>query len=183
MIPIFFSGEEFDATFHALPELSPYLYGDKEAGKGRWLYGAMLDWDELKEPEHRDMFVDVRRMMAIRKQYAGILSMWPGDKEPNLKAVQHEASIQVPVPYVRWKDRIAILIAANRNRSQDANLELKISLADLGLGNHKKYIVTDLWAAAEAKMYTEAELYDFRCTIKRDGIAGGGLSVFKIEPT
>ena len=40
MIPIFFSGEEFDATFYALPELTPDLYGGKDAGKGRWLYGA-----------------------------------------------------------------------------------------------------------------------------------------------
>jgi hypothetical protein len=181
MIPIFFSGEEFDATFHTLPELSPYLYGGKDAGKGRWLYGAMLDWNELKEPEHRDMFVDVKKMMAIRNQYSEVLAMWPGGKEPNLKAVQHEANIKVPVPYVRWNDRIAILIVANRNKNQDANLELKVVLTDLGLGSHKKYVVTDLWSTTEAKTYTEAELHNFRCTIKRDGTAGGGLSVFKIE--
>ncbi len=50
MIPIFFSGEEFNATFHALPELTPDLYGGKDAGKGRWLYGCMLDWNEINEP-------------------------------------------------------------------------------------------------------------------------------------
>lgn len=180
MIPIFFSGEEFDATFHALPDLSPHLYGDKEAGNGRWLYGAMLDWNEMKEPEHQDMFVDVRKMITIRRQYAGIFSIWPGGKEPNLKAVPHKANMQVPIPYVRWNERIAILITANRSRSQDATLELEISLPDLG--KHGKYIVTDLWSTTEAKTYTEAELHNFRCTIKRDGIAGGGLSIFKIEP-
>ena len=55
MIPIFFSGEEFNATFHALPELTPDLYGGRDAGKGRWLYGSMLDWNELNEHGHRDM--------------------------------------------------------------------------------------------------------------------------------
>ena len=183
MIPIFFSGEEFDATFHALPGLSPHLYDGKDAGKGGWLYGSMLDWNELDEPEHRDMFVDVKKMMAIRNQYSEVLAMWPGGKEPNLKAVQHEASIKVPVPYVRWNDRIAILIAANRNKNQNANLELKVVLTGLGLGSRKRYVVTDLWSSTGDKTYTEAELQKFRCTIKPDGTAGGGLSVFKIEST
>ena len=109
MIPIFFSGEEFDATFHALPELSPNLYGDKDAGKGRWLYGSMLDWNEINEPGHRDMLADVKKMMAIRKQNAEILSMCPGGIAPNLMAVRYEANIEVPVPYLRWSEHCAIL--------------------------------------------------------------------------
>jgi hypothetical protein len=28
----------------------------------------------------------------------------------------------------------------------------------------------------------EAELADFRCVVKRDGVAGGGLAAFKIQP-
>lgn len=40
MIPIFMSGEEFDANFRPIPGLSPYLYGGKEARKGTWLYTA-----------------------------------------------------------------------------------------------------------------------------------------------
>jgi hypothetical protein len=180
MIPIFFSGEEFDATFHALPELSPDLYGGKNAGKGRWLYGAMLDWNELKVPEHRDMFIDVKKMMTIRTQHVEILAMCPGGIEPNLKAVQYEANIEVPVPYIRWNDRTAIVIAANRNRDKDATLKLKIDLNDIGLGDRKSYAVTDLWSTMEPMHLTEAELSDFRCVVKRDGIAGGGLAVFKI---
>jgi hypothetical protein len=182
MIPIFFSGEEFDATFHALPELSPNLYGDKDAGKGRWLYGAMLDWNELKEPEHRDMLVDVKKMMAIRKEYSGILAMWPGGKEPNLKAVRSEGNVKVPVPYLRWNDRTVIVVAGNRNQELDANLTLAIALTGTGLDGHKNYSVTDLWSSAEAKTCTEAELRSFHCAVKRDGRAAGGLAVFKIEP-
>jgi hypothetical protein len=181
MIPLFFSGEEFDATFHALPELSPDLYGGKDAGKGRWLYGAMLDWNELKEPVHRDMLIDVKKMMAIRKQHAEILAMCPGGRAPNLNVVQYEANIVVPVPYLRWSDRTAIVIAANRNRDKDATLELKIDLNDIGLGGRKSYAVTDLWSTMEPMQLTEAELSNFRCVVKRDGIAGGGLAVFKIH--
>ena len=182
MIPIFFSGEEFDATFHALPELSPNLYGDKEAGKGRWLYGAMLDWNEINEPGHRDMLADVKKMMAIRKQYAEILAMCPGGIAPNLKTVQYEANIEAPVPYLRWNNHTAILIAANRNRDKDASLKLKIDLAGIGLSGRGSYTVIDLWSKADPVHLTEAELEDFRFVVKRDGIGDGGLAVFKIQP-
>jgi hypothetical protein len=182
MIPIFFSGEEFNATFHALPELAPDLYGGKDAGKGRWLYGCMLDWNEINEPGHRDMLADVKKMMAIRKQYAEILAMCPGGVSPNLNAVQYESNIEVPTPYLRWSDRSAILIAANRNRDKEASLKLKIDLAGIGLSSRGSYTVTDLWSNADPVHLTEAELADFRCVVKRDGIAGGGLAVFKIQP-
>jgi hypothetical protein len=181
MIPIFFSGEEFDAAFHALPELTPDLYGGKDAGKGRWLYGAMLDWNELNEAKHRDMLIDVKKMMAIRKQYAEILAVWPGGKAPDLKALQYGGNIEVPVPYVRWNGDVAIVIAANRNRDKDANLKLKIDPAGIGLGGRKSYTVTDLWSSKEPITLTEAELADFHCNVKRDGTAGGGLAVFKIH--
>jgi Alpha amylase, catalytic domain len=181
MIPIFFSGEEFDATFHALPELSPNLYGDKDAGKGRWLYGATLDWNELQQPEHKDMLVDVRKMLAIRNTNSAILGMWPGGKEPNLKAIRSQGNIKVPVPYLRWSNRAAIVVAGNRDRGVDANLRLAIDLAGTGLAEQKSYIVTDLWSSQEPRNCTAAQLGDFHCTIKRDGTAGGGLSVLKIE--
>jgi len=182
MIPIFFSGEEFNATFHALPDLSPDLYGGSNAGKGRWLYGAMLDWNELSQADHKDMLNDVKKMMAIRKQHSAVLAMSPGGQAPNLKAVQHEADIEVPVPYIRWDDRAAIVIVANRNKTRDAHLTLNIVLTDIGLGERKNYVVTDLWSATGARTCTESEFKDLRCTAKRDGVSGGGLCVVKIEP-
>ncbi|MGC2403959.1 MAG: alpha-amylase family glycosyl hydrolase [Acidobacteriaceae bacterium] len=183
MIPIFFSGEEFDATFHALPDLSPDLYGGKDAGKGRWLYGAMLDWSELSEHGHKNMFVDVKKMIAIRRRYSETLRMWPGGHEPNLRAVGYQADIGVPVPYIRWSPQNALVICANRNRNQDAHLKLKIALKDTPLDGHGNYLVTDLWSGARATTCTEAQLADFSCSVKQDGSAGGGLSVFKIEAT
>ncbi len=182
MIPLFFSGEEFNAGFHALPGLSPYLFGGKGPGQGRWLYGNMLDWGELKEPEHADMLIDVKRMISIRKQHSKVFSVWPAGKDPNLKAVQHNADIEVPVPYLRWDDHVAIVIAANRNKDQDAHITLRIPLADIGLGGQKKYVVTDLWSAAGARTCTETELESISCAVRRDKTLGGGLSVLKIEP-
>ena len=141
----------------------------------------MLDWKELNEAEHRDMLIDVKRMMAIRKQHSEALAMWPAGRMPNLKAVQHEADIEVPIPYVRWDNHAAIVIVANRNKDRDAHVKLNIDLTDIGLGGHNRYVVTDLWSTGGAKTYSVAELRSFRCTIKSDGTLGGGLLVFKID--
>jgi hypothetical protein len=181
MIPIFFAGEEFDATFRPIPWLSPHLFGGQDPGKGRWLYGNMLDWDELKSPQHAAMLEDVKNMIAVRKREADILAVPPGEKEPNLTAVPHEAKIPVPVPYIRWNDRGAILVAANRNTSRDATLKFRIPLKRVGLPGHSGYKVTELWPGGEIKIYTEGDLAAFACTIRRDKTQGGGLRVFKIE--
>ena len=75
-----------------------------------------------------------------------------------------------------------ILIAANRHRDEDATLKLNVDLAATGLGGRKSYLVTDLWSNSAPMRLTEAELADFRCLVKRDGAAGGGIAVFRIHP-
>jgi hypothetical protein len=182
MIPIFFSGEEFDAAFHPLPDLSPNLYGGQDPGKGRWLYGAMLDWNELKQPNHEDMFKDVQRMISIRKENPKVLAITPAGQEPKLRAVEHTGSMKVPVPYLRWENRSAILVAANRNREQDAMIKVRVNLEGTGIESHERYAVVDLWSGSGTKIYTASELNSFGCTVKRDGTRGGGLSIFRIEP-
>ncbi len=182
MIPLFFSGEEFNATFRPIPWESPYLYGGKDPGKGRWLYGCMLDWNELKDPAHRAMFVDVKKMIAVRKGEAGILALLPDQKQPNLMAVPHQADTAVPVPYVRWSRRGAILVAGNRNTGRDARLKLQVPLKAIGLAGRASYKVSDLWPGGEASTLAENDLAHFGCTVKRDKTPGGGLRVFKIEP-
>ncbi len=128
------------------------------------------------------MLADVKKMTAIRNENAEILSMWPGGIEPNLKAIKYESNIEVPVPYLRWSNRTAILIAGNRNLETDASLKLKVDLAGIGLEGRESYAVTDLWSDAGPRHLTEAELADFRCVVKRDLTGGGGLAVFKIQP-
>jgi hypothetical protein len=182
MIPIFVSGEEFNATFRPIPWLSPHLYGGKDVGKGRWLYGAMPDWDELNDPEHRAMFEDVKKMLAVRKQEGDVLALTIEREEPRLMAVSCERDITVPVPYIRWNRRGAILVAANRNSTQDAQLKLRIPLKEIGLAGRASYRVTSLWPGGEAQTYAEKDLASFPCAVKRDGTRGGGLQVLKIYP-
>lgn len=180
MIPIFFSGEEFNATFHALPKLSPDLYDGKDAGKGRWLYGAQLNWSELEQSAHQEMFQDVKKMIAIRRQYASVLVMSPGGTEPNLSAIDYHADFDVPVPYIRWKNNEIILIAGNR--STDRDVEITVRFKDEVLQRNERFSLQDLWSGTPTKIYRRGELQHFRFMVKRDKIAGGGLAVYAITP-
>ena len=183
MIPIFFSGEEFDCSFRPIPWLSPTFLGDKDAGKGRWLYGNMLHWDQLNQPEHRAMFEDVKMMIAVRKREADVLGAIPDQEDPKLTAVPCEADVPVPVPYIRWNDRKAILFAANRGVNHDAQLKLKIPLEKIGMTGHSNYTITDLFPGSERRLCSESELANLTLTVKRDKTQGGGLRLFKIEPS
>lgn len=52
----------------------------------------------------------------------------------------------------------------------------------VGLGGRMRYALTDLWSRAAVRSYTEAELAaGIACIIPRDGTAGGGLSVLRVE--
>jgi hypothetical protein len=181
MIPIFFAGEEFDATYRPIPWLSAHLFGGQDLGKGRWLYGTMLDWNELKSPEHASMFEDVRTMIAVRKQESRVLALSTADKEPHLMAVPCTQDIAVPVPYIRWKDQAAILVAANRNTTQDARVKVGIPLEKMGMAGHGNYKITELWPGVESKIITKKDVGDFAFTVQRDKTPGGGLRVIKIQ--
>ncbi len=182
MIPIFVAGEEFNATFRPIPWLSPHLWGGGKLGTGRWLYGNWLDWAELKKPEHAAMFDDVKKMIAVRKQEAEILALKPEYERPNLMAVPCQHDIPAPVPYVRWNQHAAIVVAGNLDTSRDAHLKLQIPLKAIGLAGHPSYKVTRLWPAGESKTCTERDLAGFACTVRADKTPGGGLLVLKIEP-
>lgn len=182
MIPIFMAGEEFDANYHALPTLSPDLYGGKNPGKGRWLYGSMLNWDEIDQPRHRAMFEDVKRMLAIRAQERAVLApAVRGDIEPQLVAVPHTASTDVPAPYMRWNNNVAIIVMANRHTDTDVHLNLQIPIDRLGNAPGTRFRVSDLWNRSRPRTYSASDFVSFPYAIKRDKTPGGGIGVLKIE--
>jgi hypothetical protein len=182
MLPIFMSGEEFDADFHALPNLSPNLFGGANPGHGRWLYGAMLDWDELDQPRHRAMYEDVKRMLAIRRQEREVLrANVPDTVEPQLIAVSFRSDIKVPVPYMRWSGHTGVIFAANPDTERDANIRLRIPVEKLQPREHAVYRVTDLWNGGKPSVYSAAQMSDVGVKIRRDNSARGGLAVLKLE--
>jgi len=181
-IPFFFSGEEFDATFRPLPSESPDILSGADPGKGRLLYGCWLNWKELDQPEHRAMFEDVKKMIAVRKRESEILDVKPEIFRPRLMAVPFEADKKVPRPYIRWSSKGTIVVAANPNTEEDAILKLRIPLDPTGLAGRGPFKVSDLWPGEPPMACAETDLENFTCAAPRDKRAGGGLRVLKIEP-
>ncbi len=181
MIPIFFAGEEFDATYRPIPWLSPHLWGGGDLGAGKWLYGTMLDWNELQHTEHADMFADVKGMLSVRRQVGALLGLPAADQAPQLMAVPHQSDIPVPVPCLRWNEQAAILVAANRDAGRDAHLTMQVPVKETGWAGRRRFNVSALWPAGESKTCTEKDLENFTCTVPRDKARQGGLRVFKIE--
>ena len=129
------------------------------------------------------MFEDVKKMIAIRKKEAEVLTVLPERERPKLLAVPFQSDVKAPKPYVRWNDRKAILVAANRDTTQDASLRLQIPLQEIGLAGRRSYRVVDLWPGGETKTCDEKELAALVCLVRRDKTQGGGLRVLMIEPS
>ena len=178
-IPLFMSGEEFDADYRPLPTLSAYLFKKERIGEGKWLYGSWIQWEQLKEKKHLDMLVDVKKMIAIRKQEKDVIHSVLNLTEPNIVPVDYKSSATVPAPYILWNNKKAILVAGN-NLSKDVKLTATLPLNKIGMGGAARLKITDLWNGGE-KIVNAKDLANFTFSIKKDKTAGGGLAVYKIE--
>jgi len=183
-IPIFMSGDEFDADYRPFPHHTPDLYGKGELGKGRWLYGSWLQWDQLEEERHQAMLTDVKRMLEIRKDHTDLIyAPAPGETELEMNSVPLITKNRLPVPYVLSNGKRALLIAGNPKVDDiEARIELSIALLDLPIET-KVLKVTELWPVEkESQIMTAEDLAKYICTIPGDKKAGGGLHVVRFEP-
>lgn len=177
-IPIFMSGEEFNADYVPLPRHTPDLYGKGEKGKGTWLYASQIQWDQLSLPAHADMLKDVKKLIAIRKAENDILSAYDNGSLPEISELRYECSDSIPVPYTIQNGRKIIIVAGN-NTEKDVKITLKPELINLGLKANTKYKLIDLWNNKEYKI-SGKELENYTFSVKKDKTSGGGIAVFKI---
>ena len=178
-IPIFMSGEEFNADYRPLPMLSSHLFDKKNIGKGKWLYGSWIDWNQLSVPKHADMLADVKKMIAIRKQESDLFRPTPTYTQPPVVAVSYKASDSIPVPYMLWNKNKAILIAGNHTK-KNVSVTVKIPLKEIGMDYSDKFKITDLWNRQTIYLKKE-ETQTFQFSIKKDKAINGGIAVYKIE--
>ena len=180
-IPLFMSGEEFNADYVSLPSHTPGLFGEGEPGKGRWLYASMIDWNQLKQKSKQQMLDDVTRMIAIRKADADLFAPVTFDQKPRIKALPFvNLPDDIPVPYMLYGDAKAIIVCGNPT---DAAVKgtLEISLADTPLQNAKTLLLTDLWNGKKPVRVSASDLKRLTVNIKPDRTPRGGLAVYKIE--
>ncbi|MDY3919456.1 MAG: alpha-amylase family glycosyl hydrolase [Candidatus Limivivens sp.] len=176
-IPVFMAGEEFHADYVPIPWHAPDLYGKGEPGKGKWLYGSWIQWDQISQPEKKDMLEDTRRMLEIRRGFSKLIRpvQMEGADNPVLKALSFTSEKLLPKPYLYLGEQEAILVAANPDSQEEAVLNIGLSDA---LGMKKEAIGYEvLFGAAENGEGTAEELDQKLWKIGADQKARGGLLV------
>lgn len=179
-IPIFMSGEEFDADQVSLPNLSKDVY--ENTGHGGWLMGSWVQWDQINEQRHRDMLEDVKKMIRIKNENRDIIHYHrPSANYISLSAVPCEGN----PPYARYipgKEAIAVFInplidGINKEFVYSADFMLE----DMGLSGFGSYKLIDLWTGATENV-KEDELKNYTVTIPPDFCKNGGFRIYKIIP-
>lgn len=181
-VPIFMSGEEFDADFVPNPRLSPDLYGKETAGTGTWLYGSRLQWQQIEDTRHREMFEDVKKLIAIRKEYAHLIH--PARREQPLDtffSVESYSPETLPQPYLYCNRDTMLIIAGNPSTENDVHCSLALPWENLPLERKDRYSVRSLLHELPARSMSMKELKQFRCDIPRDNRQGGGVAVWEIS--
>jgi len=172
-IPIFISGEEFNADYIPLPRLTPDLYGKGTPGKGSWLYGSWIHWDQLKDSHHSQMLADVKRMIAIRKRFPDLFSAQNNGKPVNIRPLKYTSDCSLPVPYIIWNEKRAIIIAGNNT---DKDVILQISVPE-EFNDHKSEPVTDIWNNKKLRIING----QIKTLIRKDKSPAGGLAIIGLS--
>lgn len=177
-IPLFMGGDEFDARFIPHPDLTPDLYGKGVPGTGTWLYGSVIDWHQLKQKKHKEMFKDVRKMIAIRKSEKDIFHSYRNDVPADIFSLEFNCDEKIPIPFA-IQNKSKIIIVAGNNTVNDVKCTIEIPLDYSGILSHKTYTIFDLWNNKKWKVQGE-QLKSFSFIIKKDKTSRGGIAVFKI---
>lgn len=180
-IPIFVSGEEFDADYRPLPHLSGSLYGKDQIGRGRWLYGSWIDWEQLKQPDKKEMLEDTRRLLEIRNSYPHLIRACRMGEEKEVCVpvpFRTEADIPVPYLYLDEKKEEAVLVIANPSREED--LSVKVDLKKY-LDRDAVYSVNSLFGGNVQMEECTGVLSETVWKAAKDNRKNGGLLVLYLK--
>lgn len=180
-VPVFMSGEEFNADYRPLPNLSPKLFGEGIKGGGRWLYGSWIDWNQLKDSEKNDMFQDVKKIIQIRHAHSELIKAYRmGEDTPIYGTIDYQSSLDIPVPYYYQSDDYLLLVAANPHTKEDVNISFHLQEV-LSKGTWKASMLFGDLPINDHISGKASDLGNVNWTIKRDKMLQGGLLVVKFE--
>ncbi|HEV2029089.1 MAG TPA: alpha-amylase family glycosyl hydrolase [Candidatus Dormibacteraeota bacterium] len=175
-IPLMFSGEEFDATPVGLPNLKQGLFGT--GGPGGWLYGNQLQWSQLDQPLNAAMVKDAAAMLKVRHDNSHLLN---GDSGAALTTRVPGNGASSLVPFARYlPGEDAIIVLAN-DTSAAITYRCAPSLERFGYQHARKLRLTDL-ISGKSKRIEFDEIDRVPIRIRPDGVAGGGVRVFRLRP-
>lgn len=182
-VPVFMSGEEFDADFVPLPDLSPAFFGGGEVGRGMWLYGSWLQWEQAESPKGHAMLADVKRLIRIRKSEARLIRPFRlGEPVQTLAGVEYRCEARLPVPYMYYDRDELLLVAGNPDEKDDMGVRFRLPEdAVKKFGRLGSFAVDDLWNERKVGEMTLQTFEKTEWPIRRDRTGGGGLLVLRLS--
>ena len=158
-IPIWYLGEEF---------------GWDGAGGGSLLY-AKVDWSDAKDLENAAFLEQVKRLIAIRRDYADVFSVFSEDhRESNICAVRTEGLGDLTA-YARYNDSRAVLIVPNTSGA-DATGTVTVPFSAMGLAASATWQIKDLLTGEVIAQGVGQNISDFQATV-----ADQSLGVYLVE--
>ena len=181
-VPIFMSGGEFAADFVPNPRLTPGLFGTGRPGSGTWLYGSWIDWEQLREPYHAEMLSDVKRMIAIRREYRDLMRpLEVGGGTGAFVVFDHFAPRTMPTPYGYCNQSTLLIVIGNPYRRGSRSVDLTVPWDRLPLEPRAVYELIDLWNRnAPVRRFRRGE--SLALSVEADRTTGGGVGVWKLTP-
>lgn len=156
-IPIWYMGDEFDAT-------SP-------AGV---LYDFYVDYSQVANEENAAFLEDVKKMINIRRTYSEIFEYFPENHRRSNICEVEATGFGTLQNYARFMDNKAVLIVAN-NGSDSAG-EIKVPFNACALNYYKTFTLTNLLTGEIMKEGTAEEIEVFAAEIKP-----GHVGAFLVE--
>jgi hypothetical protein len=170
-IPVFFSGEEFNAAYRPLPDVSP--------NQSRMLKVNWIDWDDLNIPEKREMLEDVKQILAIRNERKNLVKALRMEASANIYKLRAASEDILPIPYIYYENGEALAVAANPYNEKDVQLTLNFS--DV-LPNEDVYEATVVFGKKSMTICDRVEnLSKYSFEIGRDHSKSGGLLAIRMR--
>lgn len=175
-VPVFMSGEEFNADYVPLPGHSPRLFGGELNGQGRWLYGSWIQWEQLEREDKKDMLQDVKEILKIRREYCHLVHPFRMECEDSaaLMKVPFSSKWKLPVPYMYLGEKEALCIMANPT-NEKVSLSLQLSELIPDWENVKAEVL--FGGGQEVCLTNLGGLDQCNWELEPDKQAGGGLKV------
>ena len=105
----------------------------------------MASGSDLKDPQARKFYENVKQMIRLRRTYKDLFVCFDGQfKDTNICKVEVE-NCEVIQPYARYSKNRAALIIPNFNlHTPDAVMKVHMPFKDTGLDHYSYYRVTDM---------------------------------------
>jgi 1,4-alpha-glucan branching enzyme len=175
-IPLFFAGEEFNAEPQPVPDLRQGLYGT--GGRGGWLYGCRIDWEQLGDPARREVFNDVRRYLAARRRYRHLLNADVLSAEMTRIPSNGASAL---VPFARYTPGVEALLVIGNDQPWDVEYRLQVPVDVLGLSGAESIRVVDILADDPERILAPRDLENFTVRVAADYTPGGGVRAFHLS--